>query len=219
MSEPFNGTDLTGWKSAGDPEKSFLTVGAATMSDDDPTQLTVADAAEGEGELVNAQSHGLDFFSEQKFGTGVFIVEFMVPQGSNSGIYLMGEYEVQILDSFGRETVGPGDVGGIYGAQAPKENASKAPGEWQRMVIVFEAPKFEGDEKVSNAKFVRVMLNGKLIQENIEMQDVTPGGLTGKEAATGPLMFQGNHGPVVFRNIRVIEFDELPEMPQHRTRE
>ena len=213
MSQPFNGTDLTGWKSAGDPEKSFLTVGVATMSEEDPTQLTVTESEEGQGQLVNAQAHGLDFHSEQKFGTGIYIVEFMVPQGSNSGIYLMGEYEVQILDSFGRETVGPGDVGGIYGAQAPKENASKAPGEWQKMVIVFQAPKFEDGEKVENAKFVRVVLNGKVIQEDVEMAGVTPGGLTGEEHPVGPLMFQGNHGPVAFRNLRVVEFEELPEMP------
>jgi len=218
MSQPFNGTDLTGWKSAGDPEKSFLTVGSATMSEEDPTQLTVAESEEEQGQLVNAQAHGLDFYSEQKFGTGIFIVEFMVPQGSNSGIYLMGEYEVQILDSYGRETVGPGDVGGIYGAQAPKENASRAPGEWQRMVIVFQAPKFDGGEKVENAKFVRIILNRTLIQEDVEMEGVTPGGLTGEEHPTGPLMFQGNHGPVAFRNLRVVELEELPEMSSMRPR-
>jgi hypothetical protein len=99
--------------------------------------------------------------------------------------------------------VGPGDLGGLYQAAAPKTNASKKPGEWQKFVIEFQAPKFEGDKKVANAKFVKVTLNDVVIHENIEMKTQTPGGLTGKEAATGPLMFQGNHGSVAFRNIKI----------------
>jgi hypothetical protein len=127
----------------------------------------------------------------------------MVPQGSNSGIYVMGEYEVQILDSFGKEQVGAGDIGGLYGAAAPRLNAAKAPGEWQKFVIEFQAPKFDGDKKIANAKFKKVTLNGQVIHEDVEMQGPTPSGVTGKEAATGPLMFQGDHGPVAFRNIEI----------------
>jgi hypothetical protein len=70
-------------------------------------------------------------------------------------------------------------------------------------VIEFRAPKFEGTKKVANAKFVKVTLNDVVLHENVEMKGVTPGGLTGREAATGPLMFQGDHGPVAFRNIKV----------------
>jgi hypothetical protein len=128
----------------------------------------------------------------------------MVPKGSNSGVYIMGEYEIQILDSFGKTEVGPGDVGGLYGAQAPKVNAAKAPGEWQKFVVDFRAPKFDASgKKTANARFVRVTLNGKVIHENVEMKQQTPGGVTGKEHAEGPLMFQGNHGPVAFRNIKI----------------
>ena len=102
-----------------------------------------------------------------------------------------------------RTKVGPGDLGGLYGAAAPKVNASKKPGEWQKFVIDFQAPRFEDGKKIANAKFVKVTLNDQVIHENVEMKGPTPSGVTGKEAPTGPLMFQGDHGPVAFRNIRV----------------
>jgi hypothetical protein len=137
---------------------------------------------------------GQDFFSEAKFGDAVIEVEFMVPKGSNSGVYVMGEYEVQIFDSFGKSEVDPTDVGGLYGAQAPLLNASKAPGEWQELTIQFRAPKFDKEgKKTANACFLGVKLNGKVIQEKVEMKGPTPGGISGKEIAEGPLMFQGNH--------------------------
>jgi len=154
-------------------------------------------------ELINFKGGARDFYTEAKFGDGVYEVEFMVPKGSNSGVYLMGEYEVQILDSYGKEQVGPGDVGGLYGAQAPRLNAAKAPGEWQKFVIEFRAPKFDdAGNKTANAHFVKVTLNGQVIHEDVEMKSQTPGGITGQEHAVGPLMFQGNHGPVAYRNIK-----------------
>jgi hypothetical protein len=113
----------------------------------------------------------------------------------------MGNYEVQILDSWGREKVGPGDIGGLYGAAAPKLNASKAPGEWQKFVIEFQAPRFRDGKKVANAVFKKVTLNGQVIHENVEMQNVTGGNLGRGERPQGPLMFQGNHGAVSYRNL------------------
>ena len=73
----------------------------------------------------------------------------MVPKGSNSGIYVMGEYEVQILDSYGKpaDKLTQGDLGALYSAAAPKVNASKKPGEWQKFVIEFQAPKFDGTRR------------------------------------------------------------------------
>jgi hypothetical protein len=129
----------------------------------------------------------------------------MVPKGSNSGVYVMGEYEVQVFDSYGKDKVGPGDLGGLYGAAAPRVNAAKKPGEWQRMIIEYQAPKFDAaGKKTSNMKFVKITLNDQVIHENVEMpKGPTPTGLTGREAATGPIMFQGDHGPVSYRNIRV----------------
>ena len=77
----------------------------------------------------------------------------MIPKGSNSGIYLMGEYEVQIYDTYGKKDLKPGDMGGIYTYAAPKVNACKKPGEWQKFVIDFVAPKFEADKKIANECF------------------------------------------------------------------
>jgi hypothetical protein len=202
--EPFNGKDLTGWKFKGDEKKSKWHAERVYIPKDKPGEFDAVKSAVGErGDLANMKAGGVDIYTEAKFGDAVFEVEFMIPKGSNSGIYLMGEYEVQILDSYGKEKVGPGDLGGLYQAAAPKVNASKKPGEWQKFVIDFRAPKFEGGKKVANAKFVKVTLNDTVIHENVEMKGPTPGGITGKEAATGPLMFQGDHGPVAFRTIKI----------------
>ena len=156
----------------------------------------------GSGELINSEAHSVDIISEQKFGDCTVNLEVMVPKGSNSGIYLMGNYEVQVLDSWGREKPGPGDMGGLYGASAPRVNACKAPGEWQQYVIEFKAPRFQDGKKVANAVFKKVTLNGQVIHEDVEMKGVT-GGAISAEQATGPLMFQGDHGPVAFRNIKI----------------
>jgi hypothetical protein len=152
--------------------------------------------------MVNPKG-SVNIYTEQKFGDCTIELEFMIPQGSNSGVYVMGEYEVQILDSFGKKTVGPGDMGGLYGQAAPKINACKAPGAWQKFVIDFQAPRFEDTKRTTKAKFIKVVLNDQVIHENVEMKGPTPSGVTGKEAPTGPLMFQGDHGPVAFRNIKI----------------
>ena len=205
---PFNGKDLTGWevKKEGD-HTSKWTVGTAKQSAAHPEQLEVTPGGQ---ELINAATgHGTstDFFTTEKFGDMHLEIELMVPKGSNSGVYIMGEYEVQVLDSYGKKDseMGAGDIGAIYGAVVPKVNASKAPGEWQKLVIDFRAPKFDAaGKKTANAVFVRVELNGKLLHENVEMKGgQTPGGVTGQEHATGPIMLQGNHGAVAYRNIKV----------------
>ncbi len=199
--QPFNGKDLTGWLTKGGKPEETLKVGTAKVDPNNERGLIVGP---GGSDLVNPLDHAKDFYTKKKFGSAVYEVEFMVPKGSNSGVYIMGEYEIQILDSFGRKEVGPGDVGGLYGAQAPAVNAAKAPGQWQKFVIDFQAPKFDASgKKVANAVFLCVKLNGKVIHENVEMKQQTPGGVTEKEAPLGPLMFQGNHGPVAFRNIKI----------------
>jgi hypothetical protein len=209
---PFNGKNLEGWKLKGDNKaKSKWTVGTATMNGESPRELAVRDAKAGEGELINAKNGGVDIYTEEKWGDATIELELMVPQRSNSGVYVMGEYEIQVLDSYGKERVGPGDIGGLYGAAAPKKNAAKKPGEWQKFVIEFQAPKFAGDKKVANAKFIKVTLNGEVIHENVEMKGVTPTGVTGKEAPTGPLMFQGDHGPVAYRNIKITPLSRKSE--------
>jgi hypothetical protein len=198
---PFNGKDKSGWKFKSPEERSKWKVGKATLDAADNHKLAFV---EGGDELVNTEAHSVDAYTEAKWGDCLIEVEVMVPKGSNSGIYVMGEYEVQVLDSFGKEKVGQGDMGGIYAAAAPKVNASKAPGEWQKFSIDFRAPKFGADGKRSApAKFVKIELNGQAIHENVEMKGPTPGGLTGKEAAAGPIMLQGDHGPVAYRNFKV----------------
>jgi hypothetical protein len=207
--QPFNGVDLKGWKFKGDAKRSKWVVGRVALDEKNPSKLAVtpippqASGGPAARVLINASS-GVDIYTEEKFGDCTIELEFMVPKGSNSGVYVMGEYEVQILDSFGKKKVGPGDLGGIYNTAAPRVNAARAPGEWQKFVIDFQAPRFKEDKKVQNAKFIKVVLNGEIIHENVEVKGPTPSCLTGKESSTGPLMFQGDHGPVAFRNIKVI---------------
>ncbi len=201
----FNGQNLDEWTtnpSSGKANK--WTVGKAKVSSSDPKQL---EKVEGTGEMINlAPSHGAsqDIYSKAKFGDCRIEVQVMVPQGSNSGIYVMGEYEIQVLDSFGKQKMGSGDMGAIYNAAVPSINASKKPGEWQQYVIEWQAPRFDATgKKTENAKFLKVELNGQVLHQDLVMPGATPGGVTGKEVPQGPLMFQGNHGPVAYRNIMV----------------
>lgn len=206
---PFNHSDLKGWTIRNEKNNKWV-VGRAVMDPDNPNMFKVKvlkpdhDGGPAVPEMVNhTEGGGSDIYTVEKFGDCRIEVELMIPKGSNSGIYVMGEYEVQVFDSFGKEKLGMGDMGALYSAAAPKINACKKPGEWQKFVIDFQAPRFEGTKRVSKAKFLRVILNDQVIHEDVEMNGSTPSCLTGKEAPTGPLMFQGDHGPVTFRNIRV----------------
>jgi hypothetical protein len=204
--EPFNGKNLAGWKLHGDAQKSHWAAAAVRLDPQNPKGLAVIPPETMQvldPALANLTVGGVDISTEQKFGSCTVELEFMVPQGSNSGVYLMGEYEVQILDSYGKEKPDKGDLGAIYGVSAPKVNAAKKPGEWQTLVIDFQAPKFAGGKKTANAKFLKVVLNGQVVQENVEVPGPTTAALTGKEAPTGPLMLQGDHGPVAFRHIKI----------------
>ena len=201
---PFNGRNLDGWTIQGDASASRWVVGHAKPDAKNPKELEVSPSEGDSGELVNPKLHGVDLYSVEKFGDCTIEMDFMVPKGSNSGIYPMGEYEVQVLDSYGHKTLNQGDMGAIYSVAAPRVNASKKPGQWQHIVIEFRAPRFSDGKKVANAKFVKVTLNGQVVQENAEAPGPTGGGITGQEAPTGPLKFQGNHGPVAFRNIKIV---------------
>jgi hypothetical protein len=198
--EPFNGKDVTGWKFQGDAAKSRWVVGTVRLKDGNPQGVEVTP---GGTELVN-DSKSVDIFTEAKFGDCLVELEVFVPKGSNSGIYLMGNYEIQIFDSFGKKEGDKHDMGAVYDKTAPKVNPVKAPGEWQKYVIDFRAPKFDAaGKKTANARFVKVTLNGEVIHENVEVVGTT-GGPMGPEVATGPLRFQGDHGPVAFRNIKIL---------------
>jgi hypothetical protein len=202
----FNGKNLDEWTTnAGSGQADKWVVGKAKISQDDPKMLVAKD---GKGEMINlTPKHGAsrDIYSKAKFGDCRIELQVMVPQGSNSGVYVMGEYEIQVLDSWGRQKMDGGDMGAVYGASPPRVNASKKPGQWQKYIIDFQAPKFDSSgKKTVEAKLLKVELNGKTLhKKDLVMEKETPGGVTGREAPTGPLMFQGNHGPVAYRNIIV----------------
>jgi len=213
VKQPFTGCCLDGWKFNGKAESCWK----AGKLDADATKMEVLPLKDGEkGCLINAVDvdwrnakprKGVDIYTEEKYGDCTVKLELLLTKGSNSGVYLMGEYEVQVADSFGKENdkLTQGDMGAIYSATAPTINASGAPGTWQSYEIEFVAPKFDANgNKTANGLFKRVVLNGKLILENIPVEKPTGGGVTMKEAPTGPLMLQGNHGPVAFRNIEII---------------
>ncbi len=140
--------------------------------------------------------------------------EVMLPKGSNSGIYLQGRYEVQLFDSWGVVEPTFADMGGIYEnwekdpekafkGEAPLVNAAKAPGVWQTLTIVFKAPVFSSEgNKISNAVFETVELNGTQIHDNVEVPWPTGGPVENNEVSKGPIRLQGDHGPVAFRNFR-----------------
>ena len=199
----FDGKSLDDWEFQNPADRSKWQVGVAEMSSENPKMLVKK--PEGTGEMINlAAKHGdsVDIYSKKKFGDCRIELQVMVPKGSNSGIYVMGEYEIQVLDSWGRKKMTGGDMGAVYGASPPRVNASRGPGQWQRYVIDFKAPKFDAaDKKRENAELLRVELNDQGLHEDLTMKQQTPGGVAGKEAPTGPLMFQGNHGPVAYRNI------------------
>jgi len=148
-------------------------------------------------------------------------LEVMLPKGSNSGIYLQGRYEVQLLDSWGVKEAKYSDIGGIYRnwetepgkiymGKAPLSNPAKAPGLWQKFRISFRAPRFNAaGEKIANAKFVSVELNGVKIHDNVEVPLPTGGPVENNEKPSGPLMIQGDHGPVAFRNVKYKLIKEL----------
>ena len=213
----FNGKNMKGWLARGGaPEHEWDAAGSVALNADD-SKLLITTA--GEGIFYNgATGRTVDIYTEAEYGDCELHVEFTVPQGSNSGVYLMGRYEIQILDSWGETELGYGSCGGVYcrwidnqpvDGVPPSVNASKPPGEWQTYDITFRAPKFDADgNKIANATFVKVVWNGQVIHENVEVVGCTRGSMIEDEAATGPLMLQGDHGPVAFRNVLILPCGE-----------
>ncbi len=205
----FTGSDLSGWKQ---PHGTWAVVSGVALAADNPKALT---ATPGTGAFLNSPAGKTsDLFTEAEHGDCELHVEFCVPQGSNSGVYLMGRYEVQIFDSFGKTELKYSDCGGLYqrdgkpgevfGGKAPAVNASKAPGEWQSFDIAFRAPRFDAEgRKTENARFVKVVHNGQTIHENVEVDGPTRAAAFKDEKSLGPLKLQGDHGPVAFRNLRL----------------
>lgn len=163
----FNGKDLDAWH-----------------MDSDNSQWSVDN-----GVLKNTQG-GANLISNQKFSDFKLKVEFRYPEGSNSGIYLRGRYEVQIADNAGLE---PSDIyfSGIYGFLEPNENTAKSPGEWQTYDITLIGRR------------VTIIANGKMVISDQTIPGITGGALDSKEGEPGPFMIQGDHGAVEFRKFEV----------------
>jgi hypothetical protein len=210
--------DLSYFKTTG---KTWKIVSGASA---DLAKANLLSVTEGAGILANLPgTGGADLFTTAEFGDVDIELEYMMARASNSGIYLQGRYELQLMDSWGNVNPTSGDNGGIYQrwdesrpagqfgyeGYAPRQNASKAPGLWQRLRISFQAPRFDAaGKKVANAKFIRVELNDVLLHEDVELSGPTRGAMENNEKATGPLRFQGDHGPVAFRNIKITPFDK-----------
>lgn len=191
----------------------WLIAGAALTDPKDEKRLATK---AGEGVLVNgATGRTRNLFSKHEHGDCEAHVEFMVPKGSNSGVYFQGRYEIQILDSWGVKEPKHGDCGGIYQRWAkgkgfegrpPRVNAAKAPGQWQTFDVTFRAPRFDAaGKKTANACFVKVVHNGVVVHENEEVTGPTRAAAFGDEKPLGPLMFQGDHGPVAYRNVWIVQ--------------
>jgi hypothetical protein len=207
-----------------EPEKTFRTpygnwfwAGEVATDEKNPRLLV---AKEGKGIFVNGpKGRERDLYTKQAYGDVEIELEFFLGKGSNSGLKFHGVYEIQFCDSFGKpdEKLTGSDNGGIYPRAnltpvykaidkgiAPKTNACLGPNKWQKLHAIFLAPRFDAEgNKTQNAKIVLAKLNGKIIHENQELKTPTGHNWTKKESATGPLMLQGDHGPVAFRNVRV----------------
>lgn len=168
----FDGKDLKGWKARnGDVTNSW----------------TVQN-----GMLVNApQGHGTDLISDEKYKDFVIRYDYMVPTNSNSGLYLRGRVEIQILDDSQRKKPELGSNGAVYQVAAAKEMVSRPPGQWQSAQATIRGNK------------VSVILNGVKIHEDVEVKKATGGELDQNLDEAGPIMLQGDHGAVAFRNIRI----------------
>lgn len=200
------GKDLSTWR---DKAGEWQIVGEVKQDAANPALLAVTP---GDGVLYNGpKGKTVNVFSKLEHGDCEAHVEFMVPKGSNSGVYFQGRYEIQILDSWGVEKFTSGDCGGIYvrwkdnrgyEGHAPRVNASRQPGQWQTFDVVFRAPRFDAaGKKTANARFIKVVHNGQVIHENVEVTGPTRSAAFNDEKPLGPLMLQGDHGPVAFRNL------------------
>jgi hypothetical protein len=160
------GETLDGWRTIGRPDSQWSVAG---------------------GVLRNA-NRGANLVTTQKFDDFKLHLEFRIPKGENSGVYLRGRYELQVDDAAGLEPSSH-HLGGLYGFIAPSESVAKAAGEWQTMDVMLVG------------RMLTLTLNGTMVICNREIPGITGGALDSAEAEPGPLMLQGDHGPVEYRNI------------------
>ncbi|HEY4876790.1 MAG TPA: DUF1080 domain-containing protein [Puia sp.] len=138
--------------------------------------------------ILRSPHSGANLVTDQTFNDFKLHIEFRYPKESNSGVYLRGRYEVQIEDSKGKEAT-KDYLGAVYGFIAPTEQMAKDPGEWQSYDITL------------TGRMVTVVANGVTVICNREIPGITGGAINSKEEDPGPLLIQGDHGPVDYRNI------------------
>lgn len=187
---------------------------------ENPRRLKWQESMANTGVWVNGPTGKTNnLVSREQFGDVELMLEFNVPVGSNSGVKMQGLYEIQIFDSFGvpSEKFTASGMGGIYPraellpryhhidkGYPAKVNASRKPGQWQSMHIVFRAPRFDANgKKAGNAEFEKVLINDKMIHEKMSIPTPTGHAYVLPEVAKGPIFLQGDHGPVAFRNVKV----------------
>ena len=201
----FDGKSLAGWKQLPIKKKDKIIEGEG------PAKWKILE--DGAMEVTKGNITPL-----KTWGDHLLHIEFRIPfmpeqhgqKRGNSGVYVHGRYEVQVLDSYGRE---PKDnlCGGIYKKATPLVNACLPPLEWQTYDITFYASKFnESGEKIQNA-VISVEHNGVVIHDRVELDGPTPGGITDDEKAPGGLMLQDHNDPVQYRNIWVLPLESSEE--------
>ncbi|HEX6883925.1 MAG TPA: family 16 glycoside hydrolase [Planctomycetota bacterium] len=203
------GDALGRWSSTG------WTLCDAELDTADRTRFTTK---EGNGALVNVGPSPSPFVSKEVFGDSKIHLRFQLPEKGNSGLYVMGRYEVQLLDSAGKtpDQLTMGDCGGIYRGntwpgRAPDFNAFREAGQWHDLDVEFQAPRFDAaGKKTENARFLRIRIDDVLLHENVEVPEPTLGALFADEAPLGPLMVQGDHTQVAIADVRV--FPKVPKL-------
>ncbi len=140
-----------------------------------------------DGVLRNTKGAGANLVSERKFSDFKLHVELRLPAGSNSGVYLRGRYEVQVADYLGEPAID--GLGAVYGFIAPSEDAGKGADQWQTLDITLVGRR------------ITVVVNDKTVISDQEIPGITGGALDSNEGEPGPLLLQGDHGVVEFRNL------------------
>jgi hypothetical protein len=204
--------DFAVWRK---PIGEWKTAESVALDPENPKRLTFK---EGKTILVNDPTKGAtkNLITVEEFGDVEVHVEFFLPKGSNSGVKFNSVYEIQLCDSFGKKELTGADCGGIYPRAElkpkyhhldkgipPKVNACKEPGEWQVLDALFLVPRFDDEgKKTKNARLVKAVLNCQVIHENQELETPTGNNHSAAEKPKGPLLFQADHGPVAFRNLK-----------------
>lgn len=150
-----------------------------------------------------------DIMTTERFTDHLLHLEFMTPDmpeatgqaKGNSGVFLQGRYEIQVLDSYGIEVPGMGDCGAIYNQFAPLVNACKPPLEWQTYDVIFRAPRLDDAGEIVENTRVTVLQNGLVILNNVILAGTTGANIGGGVGDPGPLLLQDHGNLVKFRNI------------------